>query len=241
MARSPAALRANGDRWYRRVRRVGAAPTGGHGRTAPFGQLRIVDDDGDELPVGAVGKIVARGPMVMNGYHNRPELNAESLAGGWRRTNDLGRREADGSITFVGPKARMLKCGMENVYPAEVEQALRTHPGVAEVAVIGIPDDTFIQVVKAIVVATPGEEPTSDELVRHACGSLRPSRRRGPWSSSPIFRGQLAGSTTKRWTRRSAEATIQAGTPVIVRDTTGPPTAQQRAPDRSPWCDGAPR
>ncbi len=146
----------------------GPPPTGGHGRTAPFGQLRIVDDDGDELPVGAVGEIVARGPMVMNGYHNRPELNAESLAGGWRRTNDLGRREADGSITFVGPKGRMLKCGMENVYPAEVEQALRAHPGVAEVAVIGIPDDTFIQVVKAIVVATPGEEPTSDELVRHA-------------------------------------------------------------------------
>jgi acyl-CoA synthetase (AMP-forming)/AMP-acid ligase II len=146
----------------------GPPPLGGHGRAAPLGQLRLVDDDGLEVAVGEVGEFVARGPMVMNGYHNRPELNAESLAGGWRRTNDLGRREPDGSCTFVGPKARMLKCGMENVYPAEVEQALRTHPDVAECAVIGVPDDTFIQVVKAIVVPTAGSTPAAEELVAYA-------------------------------------------------------------------------
>ena len=146
----------------------GPPPLGGHGRTAPLGQLRVVDDDRHDVPAGEVGEVIARGPTVMNGYHNRPELNAASLVDGWRHTGDLARRESDGSITFIGPKARMLKCGLENVYPAEVEQALRAHADVTECAVIGIPDDTFVQVVKAIVVCTSETPPSADELIRHS-------------------------------------------------------------------------
>lgn len=146
----------------------GPPPMGGHGFTSPLAQLRIFNDAGDEVPAGEPGEIAVRGPLVMNGYHNRPDLNATSLAGGWRRTHDIGRRETDGSITFLGPKTRMLKSGMENVYPAEVENALRAHPDVADCAVIGVPDPTFIQTVKAIVVPAEGRAPTTEELIRHA-------------------------------------------------------------------------
>ena len=95
---------------------------------------------------------MARGPTVMNGYWNRPEENAHRTRGGWHHTNDLGRREADGSITFIGPKTRMIKSAAENIYPAEVEGCIARHPAVAECAVIGVPDERWTQSVKAIVV-----------------------------------------------------------------------------------------
>jgi long-chain acyl-CoA synthetase len=150
----------------------GPGPAGRHGRTNPLAQLRIVDDAGRETEEGETGEIVVRGPMTMTGYHNRPELNREKLGGGWVRTRDLGRREWDGSITFVGPKARMLKCGLENVYPAEVELAVRSHPDVADCAVIGVPDDRFIQVVKAVVVPADGASLTAEQVIGHARGLL---------------------------------------------------------------------
>jgi long-chain acyl-CoA synthetase len=150
----------------------GPGPEGLHGRTDPLAQLRIFGADGAEAPVGEPGEIVVRGPLVMAGYHNRPELNAAKMAGGWLRTGDLGRREADGSITFIGPMARMLKCGMENVYPAEVEQAMRGHPDVADCAVIGVPDPRFIQVVKAIIVPAAGCSPSAENLIAHARACL---------------------------------------------------------------------
>ena len=146
---------------------IGPPPLGGSGRANPFAQLRIVDDDGVEVPDGGVGEIVVRGPMVMQGYHNRPEINAGMYATGWRRTNDLGRREPDGSITFIAPKGRLLKSGRENIYPAEVENALRAHPEVADCAVIGVPDDVWIQSVKAIVVAADGCSPDPAVLIEH--------------------------------------------------------------------------
>src|SRR4051812_612564 len=110
---------------------------GRNGRSGPVAQLRILDDDGRELPASEVGEICVRGPTVMNGYWRRPALNAQRQRGGWHRTHDLGRREADGSLTFVGPKVQMIKSGAENIYPAEVEGCLRQHPAVADAGVIG--------------------------------------------------------------------------------------------------------
>jgi long-chain acyl-CoA synthetase len=107
----------------------------------------------------------------MNGYWNRPEENAQRARGGWHHTNDLGRREVDGSITFVGPKTRMIKSAAENIYPVEVEQCIATHDAVAECAVIGVPDERWVQSVKAIVVLLDGATATPEELVRH-CRSL---------------------------------------------------------------------
>ncbi len=129
--------------------------------------MRIVDPDGNEVPPGETGEIVARGPIVANGYHQRPELNAQRFRGGWWHTSDLGRREPDGSITFVAPLTRIVKSAAENVYPAEVEGCLARHPAVKEAAIIGIPDKVWTQRVMAVVVAKEGETVTADELIEH--------------------------------------------------------------------------
>ena len=143
------------------------APIGTHGRPSPVVQVRIVDPDDHELRVGETGEIVARGPTVMNGYWNRPEENVRRQRGGWHHTNDLGRREADGTITFIGPATRMIKSAAENIYPAEVEGCVAKHPAVAECAVIGVPDAQWTQSVRAIVVLNQGESATADEIIDH--------------------------------------------------------------------------
>jgi long-chain acyl-CoA synthetase len=138
---------------------------GPHGRPDGSTQVRLLDDDGQEVPAGEVGEISVRGPSVLAGYHNRPELNDERMRDGWYRTNDIGRREPDGSLTFIGVKARMIKSGLENVYPAEVEACIQRHPSVAGVAVIGVPDPVWAQSVKAIVVTELGSTVTEDEII----------------------------------------------------------------------------
>ncbi len=140
---------------------------GAHGRPSPMAQVRIHDDNDVECAPGEVGEIVVRGPVVCNGYHNRPELNAAKQRHGWWHTGDLGRVAADGSITFIGPKARMIKSAAENIYPAEVEACLASHPAVREAAVIGVPDEVWAQSVKAIVAVREGMTVTADELVQH--------------------------------------------------------------------------
>ena len=129
--------------------------------------MRIVDPDGAEVPTGETGEIVARGPIVTNGYHDRPELNAERFRGGWWHTGDLGRRHADGSLTFVAPLTRIVKSAAENIYPAEVEGCLVQHPAVREAAIIGVPDKRWTQRVLAVVVLHPGAEATAAELIEH--------------------------------------------------------------------------
>lgn len=146
---------------------IGGPATGNHGRPAPAVQVRIVDPDGNEVAPGETGELVARGPTVMNGYFNRPEVNEARQAGGWHHTNDLGRREPDGSITFIGPKTRIIKSAAENIYPTEVEQCIARHPAVAEAAIIGVPDPTWTQSVKAIVVLKEGETATAEDIIEH--------------------------------------------------------------------------
>jgi long-chain acyl-CoA synthetase len=146
---------------------LGTGGIGTHGRPSPVVQVRIVDPDDREVPDGETGELVARGATVMNGYWNRSELNASRRRGGWHHTNDLGRRERDGTITFVGPKTRMIKSAAENIYPAEVEGCIAAHPAVAACAVIGVPDPTWTQSVKAIVVVHDGASVTADAIVEH--------------------------------------------------------------------------
>jgi long-chain acyl-CoA synthetase len=145
----------------------GAGALGGHGRTSPLLQVRIVDPDDREVEPGETGEITCRGPLVMTGYWNRPDETARRFRNGWHHTNDLGRREADGSLTFVGPKTRIIKSAAENIYPAEVEGALRTHPDVADCAVIGVPDKQWTQSVVAIVVARDGAAIDADAVIAH--------------------------------------------------------------------------
>ena len=137
------------------------------GRCSPLTQLAILEDSGTELPQGEVGEIVIRGPIVMNGYWRRPDINAYRRRSGWHHTNDLGRRESDGTLTFIGPKTQMIKSGVENIYPAEVEACLRQHAAVADCAIIGVPDARWIQTVKAIVKLKPGSSASAKEIIDH--------------------------------------------------------------------------
>jgi acyl-CoA synthetase (AMP-forming)/AMP-acid ligase II len=136
------------------------------GRAWPTHEVRIIDDTGAEAGVGEVGELQVRGPAVMVGYWNRPEANAETLSPeGWLKTGDAGHRDADGYIFVYDRVKDMIVSGGENVYPAEVENAILGCPGVADAAVIGVPDPTWGEAVKAIVVRSPGSQVDADTII----------------------------------------------------------------------------
>ncbi len=145
----------------------GGKGAGNAGRPSPLTAVRILDTEGRECAVGEAGEICARGDTVHLGYWNRPEINAERFRFGWWHTTDLGRREPDGTISFLGTMTRMLKSGAENIFPAEVENCLQSHPAVKEAAVIGVPNERFLQDVKAVVVLNGTAPVTADELIEH--------------------------------------------------------------------------
>jgi acyl-CoA synthetase (AMP-forming)/AMP-acid ligase II len=145
----------------------GGRGIGNSGRPSPLVQVRIVDQEGRECVVGEPGEIVLRGDVVHAGYWNRPELNAERMRDGWWHTTDLGRRESDGTIHFIGTMTRMIKSAAENVYPPEVEACLESHPAVKEAALIGVPDPKFRQSVKAVVALVPDATVTEEEIIRY--------------------------------------------------------------------------
>ena len=145
----------------------GGIGAGNAGRPAPVTAVRIVDAEGRECPIGAAGEICVRGDLVHLGYWNRPEINEQRFRDGWWHTTDLGRREPDGTITFLGTMTRMIKSGAENIFPAEVENCLESHPAVKEAAVIGVPSERFLQDVKAIIVLNEGAAATAEEIIEH--------------------------------------------------------------------------
>jgi len=148
------------------------------GRTASAGRpvlnadVRIEGEDGRVLPAGEVGEICVRGPMVMKGYWNLPELTAETLRDGWMHTGDAGYLDADGFVFLVDRVKDMIVSGGENVYSAEVEDALYKHPAVAECAVIGVPSERWGEAVHAIVVVKPGQSIEEAELIEHCRGLI---------------------------------------------------------------------
>ncbi|MEW6472015.1 MAG: long-chain-fatty-acid--CoA ligase [Actinomycetota bacterium] len=137
------------------------------GRAAPVTELRIVDGDDREVPPGTVGEIVVRGGQVMQGYWRRPEGTEAALRGGWMHTGDAAYMDDDGYVFIVDRVKDMIVSGGENVYSAEVENALSQHPAVAACAVIGVPDADWGERVHAVVVLRPGAAATSDELREH--------------------------------------------------------------------------
>jgi fatty-acyl-CoA synthase len=115
----------------------------------------VVGPDDEPVAPGGTGEVVVAGPSVMAGYWNLPEAMAEALRGGWLRTGDVGHIDEEGFITIVDRVKDMFISGGENVYPAEVEKVLHAHPDIAEAAVIGVPDERWGEVGRAIVVARP--------------------------------------------------------------------------------------
>jgi long-chain acyl-CoA synthetase len=143
------------------------------GKPYPWVEMRIVDPAGDDVPVGEVGELWTRSHQNTIGYWNNPAATAEAVTpDGWFRTGDAGYRDAAGYLYLHDRVKDMIVTGGENVYPAEVENVLMRHPGVADVAVIGVPDDRWGETVKAIVVPASGEEVSESDLVTFARGQL---------------------------------------------------------------------
>ena len=159
----------------RRAPRAVATLLRSAGRPLPGVVLSIQDDDGNVLPAGETGEVCARAGNFMREYWNRPEATAEAFRGGWYHTGDAGYLDDDGYLYLVDRVKDMIVTGGENVYSVEVENAIATHPGVAQVAVIGIPDEQWGEAVHAIVVPQPGATLTEAEIIEHARESRSPA------------------------------------------------------------------
>ncbi|KUH97324.1 long-chain-fatty-acid--CoA ligase [Mycobacterium sp. IS-3022] len=139
------------------------------GKPFPWVEVRIVDPEGRDVPVGTVGELWTRSRQNMRGYWNNPDATAATLTDdGWLKTGDAGYLDSEGYVFLHDRVKDMIVSGGENVYPAEVENVLMTHPAVADAAVIGVPDATWGEAVKAIVVPAEGGCPTESELIAYA-------------------------------------------------------------------------
>ncbi len=141
---------------------------GSAGRTIQLADVRLVDDDDHPVPMGAVGEIAVKGPMVFKGYWNLPEDTAHAIRGGWHHTGDLGRFDEDGYLWYEGRKAEkeLIKPGGENVYPAEVEKAILEHPGVEKTVVFGVPDPKWKEGIKAVCQLKADQRLEPQELIK---------------------------------------------------------------------------
>ncbi len=178
------------------VRKVGSV-----GPALPGVRLRILDDGWGDAPPGQVGEIAASGPNVMRGYWRRPEETGAVLRDGWYRTGDLGSLDAEGYLTIVDRKKDLVIVGGLNVYPSEVEMVIATHPAVADVAVLGLPDDTRGEVPHALVVLREGAAADPRELLRFCRDRL---------ASYKVPRAlEIVPALTKTFTGKVAKAAVR--------------------------------
>jgi len=147
------------------------------GKPLTMTDLKIVDAGGREVDVGVEGEILHRGPSVVEAYWNRPEESARAFRGGWLHTGDLAVKDEQGFVYFLGRKDDMIITGGENVYPAEVEEAILSYPKVADVAVLGVPDEKWGQTVKAVIVPKGGETIEEKEILGHIQSRLSRFKR----------------------------------------------------------------
>ncbi|MCA0145087.1 long-chain fatty acid--CoA ligase [Blastococcus sp. LR1] len=150
------------------LRKLGSA-----GTSCFFSDVRVVTPALDPARPGEPGEVLVQGPNVTSGYWRNPQATEEAiLDGGWLRTGDLAVADDEGYLSIVGRLKDMYISGGENVYPVEVEAAIYTHPAVAECAVIGVPDEKWGEVGRAVVVIRPGHSLSADELLAHLDGRL---------------------------------------------------------------------
>ncbi len=140
---------------------------GAAGKPLPGAEVRCFDENGVEVPIGAPGEIVVQGPLVFRGYWRDDDANLYTSRHGWHHTGDLGRFDEEGYLYYLGrkPEKDLIKSGGENVYPAEVEFAIASLPQTNAVCVIGVPDETWGETVKAVVELKPGKTLTEKEVV----------------------------------------------------------------------------
>jgi fatty-acyl-CoA synthase len=134
--------------------------------------IKIVEDEGREVKTGESGELLLRGPMTTPGYWNNPEATEQSLHNGWFCTGDVVKQDGEGFLYVVDRKKNMYISGGENVYPAEVEKFLFSHPEIADVAVIGVPDEKWGETGKAFIVRRPGSQLSAEEVLEFCHGRL---------------------------------------------------------------------
>ena len=137
------------------------------GVPVPGTDVRLVDDEGKDVPAGEPGELWVKGPQVMKGYWQRPDETARVLRDGWLATGDIAKMDADGYLQIVDRKKDMILVSGFNVYPNEVEAVIATHPGVADTAVVGVPDDECGEIVVAFV--APKDESVTEDAIRQHC------------------------------------------------------------------------
>ena len=135
-------------------------------------EMKIFDENDNELPDGEVGELVVRAPNVMRGYLNKPDATAEAMRSGWFHTGDLGYRDEDGFFFIVDRKKDMIIKGGFNIYPREIEEVIYQLPEVAECAVVGVFDEAKGETVRAVVATKPGQSLTSEQVQEHVSAHL---------------------------------------------------------------------
>jgi len=142
------------------------------GKPHPFTEVKLLDDDDREVPPGEIGEVCVRSPALFSEYFENPKANEQAFYGGWFHTSDMGMFDDEGNLYIKDRKNDMIIAGGENIYPAEVEQVLFTHPKILEISCIGIPDERFGEAVMAVVVLKPGESMTEEEAIEYASEHL---------------------------------------------------------------------
>ncbi len=177
---------------------------GSVGRALGGQRVRLVGDDGEDVPVGDAGEIWVSGPNVFQGYWEEPEATERVLRDGWLRTGDIATVDAEGYLYLVDRAKDLIIVSGFNVFPAEVEEALLEHPDVVEAGVIGVPHPHHGEAVKAYVVRAPGTDIDEDSLIEHC--SLRLARYKCP--TKVIFVDLLPRNTSGKLLRRELEGTV---------------------------------
>jgi long-chain acyl-CoA synthetase len=180
------------------------------GPPLPVCDVRVVGDDGQDVPQGEIGELWIRGPNIVKGYWNKPEATAQTFAGGWLRTGDLVRIDDEGFVYVLDRAKDMLIRGGENIYCVEVENVLYQHPDVMDAAVVGLPHRVLGEEVAAVVQLTPESTLTPEQLQRHAAAHLAAFKVpvRIELRAEPLPRN-ANGKILKRQLRSELEATLK--------------------------------
>jgi long-chain acyl-CoA synthetase len=171
---------------------------GSVGRAVDGTELKVVDDDGKEVPADEPGEIIMRAQTLMDGYWNAPEPTAATLVNGWLHTGDIGKKDAEGFVYLLDRKKDLIIRGGFNVYPAEIEAVLHEHPGVREAAVVAIPHRVLGEEACAVVAPREGVELDQSELAEFCAERLADFKRPRLWRIVPELPRSTMGKVLKR-------------------------------------------
>jgi acyl-CoA synthetase (AMP-forming)/AMP-acid ligase II len=176
------------------------------GQPAVDVEIRLLDEAGREVAAGAPGEIAVRAPSAVGGYYNAAGLNAETFVeGGWVRTRDIGVFDERGFLRLKDRTSDMIVSGGYNVYPSEVENALLTHPAVRECAVVGMPDEKWVERVTAVVVLRTGHQPDEAELIAHVAQALASYKK----PRRVVFAASLPKTAVGKMNRKQLRDTLR--------------------------------